>query len=102
MAPNSATKAIIRVAMIKGDGKVTLLTSIVLPFVELSMATEIVELLSGATIVLKFPLTGESSTTQDVATNASMSKINTVFFMRFTVFIGFVLRLKAFLLTFLD
>ena len=91
MAPNSATNAIIRVAMIKGDGKVTLLTSTVLPFVELAMATESVGGLSGAIIILRFPLTGESSTTQGAATNASMIKINTAFFMRFTVFIGFVL-----------
>jgi len=35
MAPNSATKAIIRVAMIKGDGKVPILTSIGSPFVAL-------------------------------------------------------------------
>ena len=102
MAPNSATKAIIRVAIIKGDGKVPFLTRIKSPFVALSLATEIIEYSPGVTIVLKFPLTGESSTKHGAATNASMSKVNTAFFMRFTVFIGFVLWLKAFLSTFLD
>ena len=43
MSPNSDIKAIIRVAMIKGDGKVPLLTRIVSPFVTLLMSKEFVE-----------------------------------------------------------
>ena len=42
MAPNSATKRIIRGAIINGDGKGKLLTSIVSPFVSLSIVTELV------------------------------------------------------------
>jgi hypothetical protein len=74
--------------MTKGDSKVPLLTRIISPFVALLTTKEFVEQLFGVTIVLKFPPTGETSNKQFAVTNVSIDKVDTAFFMSFTVLLG--------------